>query len=167
MFRDLLVFQGKLFLDGLRDIALSPASLVLALVDVLSGDRSGNRFYKLLSLGKRSDHWINLFGAADDADESGASPPADREQDPTSSADRAANVDDVVQRLEGLVREQYRNGSMSETARRAINRGLDGLRAGRRTGGDSLTDNPADDIGRGPGTADGSSATSRLPEQDR
>ena len=40
--RDVLVFQGKLFLSNLRDFALMPASLGAALMDLfLKGDREG------------------------------------------------------------------------------------------------------------------------------
>ncbi len=141
LLRDVLVFQGKLFLDGLRDVALSPASLVLALVDLLSGDRSGGRFYRLLELGRRSDHWINLFGAADPP--SGAADATATGEDHTA---RAASVDDVVGRVEDLVREQVRSGAMSDAARRAISRGLDSLRARHRSdsGSGLIDDDRAD-----------------------
>jgi len=38
--RDVLVFQGKLFLSNIRDIALMPASLVAALVDLVGEKRT-------------------------------------------------------------------------------------------------------------------------------
>jgi len=66
VFRDVVVFQGKLLIDGLRDLFLSPISIMAALVDLLvPGDDGGKRFYGVVSFGRRTEKWINLFGAAD------------------------------------------------------------------------------------------------------
>lgn len=66
VFRDVVVFQAKLLIDGLRDLFLSPISIMAALVDLLvPGDDGGKRFYGVVSFGRRTEKWINLFGAAD------------------------------------------------------------------------------------------------------
>lgn len=66
MFRDVIVFQAKLLVDGLRDLSLSPISIFAALVDLLvPGDDGGKRFYGVVRFGRRTEQWINLFGAAD------------------------------------------------------------------------------------------------------
>ncbi len=115
--RDLLVFQGKLALDGLRDLVLSPVSLVVGLLDLLlGGDPPGRRFYRLLRAGRRSEGWIDLFGAA-------ARPGA------TDLAVRVApqSFDGIVSRLERIVLEQYQSGGMTASAKQAIDRWLDAL----------------------------------------
>jgi hypothetical protein len=65
VFRDVVVFQMKLVVDGLRDLLISPVSVLAALVDLLvPGDDGGKRFYSVVRFGRRTEEWINLFGAA-------------------------------------------------------------------------------------------------------
>jgi hypothetical protein len=60
---DVLVFQFKLVADGLRDVFLSPISLISALIGLLAGGDEPDRYFKqVLRLGRRSEIWINLFG---------------------------------------------------------------------------------------------------------
>ena len=62
LLRDVLGFQLKLFLDGLRDILLSPISITAALVGAFTDPKNpGKHFYRLLDVGYESDRWINLF----------------------------------------------------------------------------------------------------------
>jgi hypothetical protein len=69
IFRDVVIFQVKLFLDGVKDIILSPLSIIAAAADVISPtDRVGKRFYHVMLIGERIDRWLNLFGAAEHAD---------------------------------------------------------------------------------------------------
>ena len=70
LLRDVLRFQVKLLLDALRDLVLSPLSLAAAAIDGVTGrqDRNG-LFYRLLRLGRRSEEWIDLWGAARDPGE--------------------------------------------------------------------------------------------------
>jgi len=69
--RDLLLFQMKLWLDGLKDIVLSPLSIVACVLDVLfrRTDQS-SLFYGVMRLGERFDLWLNLYGPAKRADAS-------------------------------------------------------------------------------------------------
>ncbi|HEV2147749.1 MAG TPA: hypothetical protein VGR37_10135 [Longimicrobiaceae bacterium] len=59
--RDVLIFQLKLWMDGLKDLVLVPLSLVAAGVDFVFRTRL---FYRVLRIGERFDLWLNLFGAA-------------------------------------------------------------------------------------------------------
>ena len=54
-----------------RDLLLVPASLVAGVLSLISGDseRPGPQFYKLISLGKQSEKWIDLFKAYENAPE--------------------------------------------------------------------------------------------------
>jgi hypothetical protein len=64
--RDLIIFQIKLFLDGLKDVALAPLSLLAAMIDLLlPGKAPGHRFYAVMGVGEKFDRWLNLFGATD------------------------------------------------------------------------------------------------------
>ena len=58
-----LVFQVKLTADGIRDLLLVPVSLLAALIGLLTSRDDPGKYYKeVLKLGRRSEHWINLFG---------------------------------------------------------------------------------------------------------
>ncbi len=60
---DVLVFQFKLAADGLRDVLLSPVSLISAIMGLVAGGDEPDRYFKqVLRLGRRSEIWINLFG---------------------------------------------------------------------------------------------------------
>jgi len=93
--RDVVVFQVKLFFDGLRDLLLVPVSLVAAVVDVLApGKNTGQHFYEVVRFGRRTERWIGLFSAADHLD--------DRPHEPMPDT-----IDDIVARVEGKLRDEY------------------------------------------------------------
>jgi hypothetical protein len=101
VFRDVLLFQGKLLVDGLRDLVLSPISIGAALVDLLvPGDDGGKRFYSVVRFGRRTERWINLFGAAD-------------RHDPDISPQ---GVDVLVEELERIVRDSSRREEVRDKA---------------------------------------------------
>ena len=105
LLRDLIVFQVKLFADGLRDVLLSPLSFVAALADVITGKHGPeSNFYSLLRAGKKTDGWIDLFGAADRLD-----PEA-----PDSELDK------MLDKLETELTESYREGRLSAAAKDAL-----------------------------------------------
>jgi hypothetical protein len=56
LIRDLVGFQFKLALDGLRDLLLSPVSIVIAMYGLFfGGDRPGKHFYSLLHWGHKTE----------------------------------------------------------------------------------------------------------------
>ncbi len=60
---DVLTFQLKLAADGLRDVLLSPISLISAVMGLVVGGDEPDRYFKqVLKLGRRSEIWLNLFG---------------------------------------------------------------------------------------------------------
>jgi hypothetical protein len=70
--RDLLLFQLKLFLDGVIDVTLAPLSIGAAIVEILfGGEKRGRLFYAILRFGERADLWLNLYGASRRADADG------------------------------------------------------------------------------------------------
>lgn len=128
LLRDTAVFQAKLFVDGFRDIVMSPISIALALLDFLT---NGDRFYRLLVLGRRTDRWINLFGAHE-----------------------RAGLDDAVDRIERVLTEQYQRGDLPASARDTITATLEKMRRSTsRTGAqrDGAPEAAANDDGPEPG----------------
>ena len=88
LFRDVAVFQGKLIIDGLRDLVLVPVSLAAALIGVLTEPRNpGRRFYSVVALGRRSERWINLFG----------------HQPPLGTEHPAGSMDVILSQVEAIV----------------------------------------------------------------
>ncbi|MFQ5746985.1 MAG: hypothetical protein ACE5HF_07160 [Gemmatimonadota bacterium] len=65
LLRDLVIFELKLSLDGLKDVFLAPLAVLAAVLDLLAeGPRFGHRFYSVVKAGERFDLWLNLYGPA-------------------------------------------------------------------------------------------------------
>ena len=116
--RDVAVQQEKLIVDGLRDFILVPISLVAGLISLFrAGDPAGNEFYRLLRIGRRTERWINLFGAADRAPN-----PAEGET-PFPEED----IDAIVGRVEAFVVDEYRKGGVTRQAKDRLDRAIESL----------------------------------------
>jgi hypothetical protein len=119
--RDILVFQFKLLADGLRDMVLIPASLIAGLVGLLLHRENPRRpFNQVLALGKRSEYWINLFGSL----------PDEQQLEASSFISRSGNIDQVVDRLEDMLLEQYEKGGITASAKSSIDKSIDALHRG-------------------------------------
>ena len=60
---DVLLFQAKLVADGLRDLLLSPISIIAGILGLIAGGDDPHQYFRrLLRLGRRTEVWINLFG---------------------------------------------------------------------------------------------------------
>lgn len=132
LFRDLAVFQGKLLLDGIKDLVLGPVSLIAAgLGLVFNRDDPGRSFYQVMRMGRGFDRWVDLFGEHRRAQ--AALPPAPG--DPTASEARAAEgmvtsregLDAYVARVERVLSEQVQRGGLTAKAKDAIDQALDSL----------------------------------------
>lgn len=117
--RDIATLQIKLLVDGFRDLLLVPASLVLGLISLFGGGKSNDSFYELLRLGKRSEKWINLFGAIDRIDE--------HANDGTGE-----DIDRMVKRVESFLVDEYKHGHLSSQAREKIEQSIARLREAAR-----------------------------------
>ena len=61
---DVLALQFKLAIDGVRDLLLSPISIVAAIAGIFTHpENPGVHFERVLKFGHKTDKWINLFGA--------------------------------------------------------------------------------------------------------
>lgn len=118
LIRDIAVFQVKLIVDGLRDLLLVPVSMVAGLVSLFrGGDEPGPEFYDLLRVGRRSEHWINLFGAAERLH----GPPADDARFP------GEDIDEMVSRVESFIVDEFRKGGVPAQARERMHRAINRL----------------------------------------
>jgi hypothetical protein len=61
---DVILFQVKLFVGGLHNFVLGPATLAAAFLDLVcrSGPH-GSRFYRVLDWGRRSEEALGLYAA--------------------------------------------------------------------------------------------------------
>lgn len=70
--RDFLIFQFKLFLDGIKDFAAMWLSTGAIILDLIAGrGRRPRLFYSVVRASERFDKWINLHGVVERMDESG------------------------------------------------------------------------------------------------
>ncbi len=110
LLRDVVAFQFKLAIDGLRDIILSPISITAALIGVLtSSSNPGKYFYRLLEIGHDSDRWINLFNTYNDENE-----------------DRVS-ADQIVKRAESAVVSEYEKGGVLTKVKNKTDKVIDGI----------------------------------------
>ena len=115
LIRDIAVFQMKLIVDGLRDLILLPISLGVGLYSLIKGgNEPGTEFYDLLRVGRRSEHWINLFAAADRSGAPGA----------LDDLFPNADIDDMVSRLENFVVDEYNKGGVTAQAKKQLDQAL-------------------------------------------
>lgn len=120
LIRDVLVLQIKLVVDWLRDVILVPVSLIVGIVSLItsrSDGEGGNEFYELLRMGRRTERWIDLFGAAERV----YGPATAQEQFPAES------IDELVNRVESFVVAEYRRGGVTRQAKDRLDRALDSL----------------------------------------
>lgn len=101
LIRQGIIFQLKLGLDAIRDVLLSPVSIILVIYDVLAGrDQTQSYFVKLMKYGRQSDRWINLFGLDDLEEKQGNN-----------------SVDYWLEKVEKAIKEQQKEGEISQTVR--------------------------------------------------
>jgi hypothetical protein len=113
--RDSLVFQGKLLLDGLRDLALFPVSIVATMLDLFSkSEPPAQHFRAVLKFGRRTERWIGLFTAAERVP--GGLESAD------DGLDEMLNVDTMVDQIERLIVTEYERDGTSGSAREVVDR---------------------------------------------
>ena len=116
--RDVAVFQLKMFLDNVRDLVLMPVSLVAAVIDlIMKGEREGALFYRVLRWGSHSEEVIDVYSAIKDHD------PGNFKVSPTYT------VDAVIARLEGVVVREVEKGGTAATIKSAMDRAIDQLHA--------------------------------------
>jgi hypothetical protein len=95
--RDFFIFQLKLVIDGLKDLAIIQISIGAIVLDILAGrGRRPRLFYSVLKLSERFDNWLNLHGVSERLDD------PDNEDGLFGASD--AGSDTLLGKLEQLVR---------------------------------------------------------------
>ena len=119
LIRDVAVLQVKLLVDGLRDLVLVPASLFAGIISLASGskERPSPHFYRLISMGKQSEIWINLFKAYEHA------PPEVKREHSFAVAD----MDEFVDKFESFVVDEYQRGGVTRAAKERIDKALNSI----------------------------------------
>ena len=121
LLRDLGSFVLKVGLEAIRDLVLIPLALLAGLAGLVLSPADPARFFRdVLRLGARFDDFLDLFGAA-----------ARNEPLPA----RATRVDDLVDGIEAVLRDQHQKGGVTAAAKDAIDRALDAV-------ADALQDRP-------------------------
>ena len=118
LIRDTLIFQFKLALDAVRDLILSPVSIVCSLIDIFKNHSlSQSYFQKLMVFGHQTDKWLNLFGSP-------SKPTNNLEPLKGQPVKPDANVDQLYARVEILLKEQHGKGGLTASAKNTIDRYL-------------------------------------------
>lgn len=69
-FRDFLIFQLKLLLDGAKDVVVFNLSIGAMVLDFIAGrGRRPRLFYSVVRMSERWDLWLNLHSAMDRLEE--------------------------------------------------------------------------------------------------
>lgn len=113
--RNIVIFQLKLWVDGLRDLILLPVSLVAAIVGFLrSGEDPERELNQVKAYGRQTEEWINLFGQHGVGEQQGDG----------KNSHALASIDGVFDKLEESLRQVYRSGKTSEDAQSEIDEAL-------------------------------------------
>jgi len=95
--RDFLIFQLKLWLDGIKDLVVSVVSVIAIVLDLIAGRGKRPRlFYSVVRVSERFDAWLNLHGVVKRLEETGS------EDGFFGASD--AGADSLIGQIEELVR---------------------------------------------------------------
>lgn len=112
-----VVFQIKLAFDAVRDLFLSPISLVFALIDILkSNPNDRTLFHQLMLFGRKTDTWINLFSQHQHQHQQEQHKSAENIPS-TEGENQEKTFDQLLNNLEQAIQEQQKAGGLSLTAK--------------------------------------------------
>lgn len=103
LLRRVVLFQVKLFADGIRDVVMSPLSLVAGVLGLFASRNPEGDFERLMLFGRQTDRWINLFDIYG-----------------TEEARQQPTLDKVAEDIEAAIRRDYANGWMSARSAQTI-----------------------------------------------
>jgi hypothetical protein len=81
--------------------------------------RPGEEFYELLGIARRTERWINLFGAVENR--------ASRTDTPEGTPEGTPDVDTMISRVETFLVDEYRKGGVTAQAKERLDAALDSL----------------------------------------
>jgi hypothetical protein len=113
--RDVGVFELKLALNNLHNFFQIPLTLAVAVFDLVAGGKTeGERFYKLVEMGRTIDDSIDIYSIVEH-----------RER----SLNKDYTVDAVVGKLEDVILREYEKGGTAASVKAAVDRAIDGMQA--------------------------------------
>jgi hypothetical protein len=103
---EVVLFQLKLAADGIRDLLLMPVSIIAAIAGLVAGGEHPEMYFrKVQNFGRKSEHWLNLFG----------------------HRRRGNTADELVRPLEETLLAQIRSGGRLDRGAKQINQILDNV----------------------------------------
>ncbi len=107
-FRRLVIFQLKLGVDALRDILLSPVSIICSLIDLAEKRKGENSYFeKLMVFGRNTEKKINLFEQQ-------------HKYQQQHQHQQEATIDSILNQVEGVVMKEYKDKKLSKKTLSAI-----------------------------------------------
>jgi hypothetical protein len=138
LIRDVVIFVTKASLEALRDIALIPAAVIAGVAGMLISPSKPDRYFqRVLEIGDEFDEFIDLFGK-EKRRESGS------RFDPPGEGESPLRVDDIFERIEQVMFDEYKQGGVTAQAKQAIDRGLDAVHEALEGARTSESDRPDD-----------------------
>ncbi len=130
--RDVAVFEAKLALNNLHNFFQIPLTFAVALFDlVVRGKSEGERFYKLVEMGRTIDDSIDIYSIV-----------AHRER----SLNKDFTVDAVIEKLEAVILREYEKGGTAASVKQALDKAIDGMQATTGDGAARAVDKAADAV---------------------
>jgi hypothetical protein len=113
--RDVAVFEAKLALNNLHNFFQIPLTLAVAIFDVVvKGKTEGERFYKLVEVGRTIDDAIDIYSIVEH-----------RER----SLNKDYTVDAVIGKLESVIMREYEKGGTAASVKAALDKAIDQMQA--------------------------------------
>jgi hypothetical protein len=149
LMRDVLVFQCKLALDGLRDLLLSPLSIIFAIAGAVLSPKDPHRFLRrLMHFGRQTDQFINLFEHSESVHDPSSAEDHHQPYDAARETLHANSHDPLkhgpakavtvssstyVKQLEDLLIDEYRKGGIVKGVKEGTDEVVRKLLARRQT----------------------------------
>ncbi|HJW41062.1 MAG TPA: hypothetical protein VJ476_07515 [Rhizomicrobium sp.] len=118
--RDVALFEMKLALNNLHNFFQIPLTLAVAVFDlVVRGKSHGERFYKLVEMGRTIDDAIDIYSIVEH-----------RER----SLNKDFTVDAVLGKLEAVIQREYEKGGTTASVKQAVDKALDQMQSHTEVG---------------------------------
>jgi len=113
--RDVVVFESKLALNNLHNFFQIPLTLAVAAFDlVIRGKTEGERFYKMVEMGRTIDDSIDIYSIIDHR---------------ARVVNKDFTVDAVLAKVEGAIQREFEKGGTAAGVKQAVDKALDEMQA--------------------------------------
>ena len=113
--RDVVVFEAKLALNNLHNFFQIPLTLAVAAFDlVIRGKTEGERFYKMVEMGRTIDDAIDIYSIV-----------AHRER----VLNKDFTVDAVIGKVEAVILREFEKGGTAASMKQAVDKAIDEMQA--------------------------------------